>query len=53
MCYNSKNYLCTKCLKLIGIFQNLGEIPNLNGIEEDESLREEMNVRALGFKALR
>ncbi|WAQ97375.1 SRP68-like protein, partial [Mya arenaria] len=35
------------------IIQNLGEIPNLNGIEDDESFKEEMTVRALGFKAFR
>lgn len=35
------------------LFQNLGEIPNLHGLEDDESLSEEMNTRALGFKAFR
>ncbi|XP_045214058.2 signal recognition particle subunit SRP68-like [Mercenaria mercenaria] len=35
------------------IIQNLGEIPNLDGIEDDESLSEEMSTRALGFKAFR
>ena len=34
-------------------FQNLGEIPNLQGLEEDQSLEEEMNLRILGYKAFR
>ncbi|KAH3862769.1 hypothetical protein DPMN_025743 [Dreissena polymorpha] len=35
------------------IIQNLGEIPNLHGIEDDESLQQEMQTRALGFKAFK
>lgn len=35
------------------IIQSLGEIPNLDGIKDDESLREEMSTRALGYKAFR
>lgn len=35
------------------LFQNLGEIPNLDGIEDDEELSEEMSTRALGYKAFR
>ena len=35
------------------LFQNLGEIPHLHGLEEDQSLEEEMNLRVLGYKAFR
>lgn len=35
------------------IIQNLGEIPSLDGLEDDEALAEEMSARALGFKAFR
>ena len=34
-------------------FQNLGEIPNLHGLEEDQSLDEEMSLKILGYKAFR
>ena len=33
--------------------QNLGEIPHLHGLEEDQSLEDEMNLRVLGYKAFR
>ena len=38
---------------LLLIFQNLSEIPSLHGLEDDEALADEMNTRALGFKAFR
>ncbi|KAJ8319344.1 hypothetical protein KUTeg_004435 [Tegillarca granosa] len=35
------------------IMQNLGEIPNLHGLEDDTSLSEEISCRILGYKAFR
>ncbi|ESO89021.1 hypothetical protein LOTGIDRAFT_106123, partial [Lottia gigantea] len=35
------------------IIQNLSEIPNLNGLEDDTDLEEEINTRVLGYKAFR
>ncbi|KAK7498522.1 hypothetical protein BaRGS_00010182 [Batillaria attramentaria] len=35
------------------IIQNLGEIPNLHGVEEDPTLDEEINARVRGYKAFR
>ncbi|KAL8616979.1 hypothetical protein ACOMHN_041897 [Nucella lapillus] len=35
------------------IIQNLGEIPNLAGVEEDSTLSEEINIRVSGYKAFR
>lgn len=35
------------------VIQNLGEIPSLDGMQDDEALAEEMQTKALGFKAFR
>ncbi|KAL3877845.1 hypothetical protein ACJMK2_035489 [Sinanodonta woodiana] len=35
------------------IIQNLGEVPNISGLEDDTVLEEEMGTRSLGFKAFR
>ncbi|KAK7112430.1 signal recognition particle subunit SRP68-like [Littorina saxatilis] len=35
------------------IIQNLGEIPNLHGVEEDPTINEETSVRVRGYKAFR
>ncbi|KAK6187871.1 hypothetical protein SNE40_005802 [Patella caerulea] len=35
------------------IIQNLSDIPNLPGLEDDSALEEEVNTRVLGYKAFR
>lgn len=35
------------------IIQNLGEIPNLHGVEEDPTINEEISIRVRGYKAFR
>ena len=33
--------------------QSLSEIPNLPGIEDDETLEQDINAQVLGYKAFR
>ena len=33
--------------------QNLGEVPNLHGVEEDPTISEEINVRVRGYRSFR
>lgn len=33
--------------------QNLGEIPNLHGVEEDPTISEEIDIRVRGYRAFR
>lgn len=48
------NYICTFVLLLcVCVMQNLGEIPNLHGVEEDPTISEEIDIRVRGYRAFR
>ena len=45
--------MALEILTRIYIFQNLNDIPNLHGLEDDSNLSDETVCRVSGFKAFR
>ena len=46
-------HICSITSICVYVWQNLGEIPNLHGVEEDPTISEETGVRVSGYKAFR